>query len=422
LIQAVLTRLNSRLGKIGVTLSVLNYCQAVVGFAVNFYLARRLGAAGYGLVSYGLVAGTIAYTVINFGAERTLVRDLVQRSDPDRVLTASLVMRFLIGVAVVAVLALVLPQVIADVQKMRIVLICTLASVFWAVAPVGWFDTKYRMHHHALITLCERSVYAVLVFIVVLQRGADSVIGVVLCLLLTRLASTAAQLLIVGRQVAFDVTDLRSNIRWLMSGNVLIVLATLSNLLISHWNQLALEHRLSSSQLGMFALAFQITAVITLLQGQVIRLFVPRIAELTGKDGDAALARRSVVRYAAFCAALSLVIVVPLYLLAPRVITGLFPPEYAGSVAPLRILCLWSVIYGGGRVINAFLVNLRLNRELLMCSVGGGIVSVALGWLLIPLQGPAGVALALLVGHPVSIFAQGFFVRRELDRRRLESV
>ena len=417
MVRALITRLNSRIGRIGLTLSVLNYAQAAVGFAINFYLAWRFGAAVYGLISYGIVAGSIVYTVVNFGAERTLVRDLIQKSDPQRILTASLLFRFSLGLLLTILLFLVLPLFISEPEKIHIVLVSALASLFWASAPVAWFDAKYKMHHHASITLVERLIYGLLIVFAMTDRSTGAALSVITFLFITRAASTVFQLFVVGRTVRFDVTGLSRNVKWLASGNVLIVLAALANLMISHWNQLVLEHELSSASLGYYALAFQIIAIVTLLQNQILRIFFPKIASLTSEGADFTKARSAMPRYALFSAGLSLAIVIPIYLLAPRLITLAYPAEFQASLAPLKYLCIWVVFNGGARVINAFLINLRLDRGFFLCAVGASVVAVILGRPLITAHGAPGVAMALLVSHPISVIAQGILVEREFKRR-----
>ncbi len=406
-------------GRVGLGLSAANYVQAAVGFVVNFYLANRLGAEQYGLLSYGLVLGTVLYTLVNFGAERTLVRDLVQGRDEHAVMTASLILRGSLAVAALIVLVAVVGA--ADLPRPRrlVVLGCGTAALFWACGPVAWFDAHYQMHRQALIALAEKILYAVLV-IAVFSRGLGATAVVPASLLLvTRGLSLATQLAVARRTWKPDTRDLRRHLRWLAAGSAVIVLAALANLLISHWNQLVLEHRLSTARLGYYALAFQMIAVVTLLQNQVVRLFFPRIATLVDAGADPVLAGRKLRHYAAFGWGLSLAVVVPLLLAAPWVVDRFFTTDYRQALAPLRILGVWAVFYGGARLINAFLVNLRLDRQYLWCSLGAGLASVALGLVLVPRYGEVGVAMALLISHPMTTAAQWFFIEQELKRRRL---
>lgn len=417
LVRTFLTRMDTKIGRVGLWLSALNYAQAGVGFAINFYLAWRLGAATYGVVSYGIVAGTIIYTIANFGAERTLVRDLVQRADDRRILTASILLRTGLGLSILLLLLAVLPRAIENAEKVRVVVVSAAASLFWASAPVAWFDARYQMHRHAAIVLAERVLYGLLVAVFLTDGGAGSALQVMVYLLLTRAVSTLVQLMIVGRSEGFEAEDLPGNIRWLVKGNALIVLAALANLLISHWNQLVLEHELSSADLGYYALAFQIVSVVTLLQNQVLRIFFPRIAALTSEGANPAAARKALPRYAVFSAALSVVIVVPVFLAAPKLIDVAYPDDFRASLDPLRYLCLWVVFNGGARVVNAFLINLRLDRAFFLCAIGAGVTAVILGRPLITAFGASGVALALLISHPLSVAAQAVVTERELRRR-----
>ena len=412
--------MRSRIGRIGALLSVLNYSQAVIGLLISFYLARVLGAEKFGVLSYGIVVGTFVYTAVNFGAERTLVRDLVQREDKAAILTSSLALRGGLGLLALAGMLVILLLRGPAGEKLVVTSLCTAAALFWALFPVAWFDARYQMHRQAMVTLGEKAVYGALIFWALIGRGERDVVLVAFFLLATRATSFAVQMVLAGRSFRPDRDDVRAvarNARWLLRGNALIVLAALANLLISHWNQLVLDVQLSSERLGYYALAFQMIAVVMLLQNQMLRIFFPRIAALTARDADPVLAYSRLRRFAAIAGGMSLLVVVPLYFAAPFIIDVLFTAEYKATLAPLRILCLWVVINGVARIVNAFLINLRLDKAFFWCALLAGGVAVVLGQILIPRFGESGVALALLISHPVSAVAQWAFVRRELGCR-----
>lgn len=417
LFRRVIRAMRSTRGQIGISLTATNYLQAAVGFAANFYLANALGASGFGILSYGIVLGTFIYTFINFGAERTLVRDLIHAEDRHAILSASLILRGTLSILTIAGMGAYLSAFPLTEDKRLVLFFCTIAACFWASFPVAWFDAHYRMHVHAFITLSERVLFAATTYIY-LRHSAEPQVGpVALILLASRALSFAVQLHIAKRTLHFDFRGLRQNLRWLLRGNVLIVTAATANLLISHWNQLSLEHQLSAERLGIFALAFQIIAVVTLLQNQVLRLFFPRIANLTSLGADPRLATRKFWLYTLLGTAFSAIITIPVVALAPWVLGSLFAPAYREALAPLRVLAIWAVFNGGARIVNAFLINLRLDHAFFWSALTAGLLAVILGNILIPTLGEVGVAISLLASHPISVLMQLVRVRAELRSR-----
>ena len=413
--------LQSPRGRIGFSLSAANYLQAALGFAINFFLANRLGAAGYGLLSYGIVLGTVLYTLVNFGAERTLVRDLVQGEDRHATMTASLILRMILALVVLALVTGVVRIVDLPGQKRSVILLCTGAAMFWSCAPVAWFDAHYRMHQQAWIAFAEKVFYGALVLWGLTRPEGATAVTVAAFLLLARSASLTAQLLAARRTWRPTLNGLVGQLRWLGRQNVFIVLAALANLALSHWNQLLLEHRLSTAALGYYALAFQMISIVVLLQNQIVRILFPRVAELVRDGADPDLARRKLKVYVAGGWVLSALLMIPLLVAAPWVLRRFFSPDYAATLPPLRLLAVWAAFFGGARLVNVFLVNLRLDRQYLWCSLAAGATAVLLGFVLIPRYGATGVALALVLSHPVTTGLQWYFVERELRRRRRES-
>ncbi|MFO7654515.1 MAG: oligosaccharide flippase family protein [Candidatus Krumholzibacteriia bacterium] len=401
----------------GYGLSIASYLQATLGLGISFYLANRLGPEQYGLLSYGLVIGTVIYTCVNFGAERTLVRDLVQSRDPHGVMTASLVLRGVLALLMLGAVGGYLAVAELESDRRLVILFCSVAAIFWAGNPVSWFDSRYQMHKQALITLAEKFVYGFMVLVTFGTRGTATIATAALFLMISRGLSQALQLFVARRTWRVESARLSAHLRWLVAGNRTIVLAALASLFISHWNQLLLEHRLSTERLGYYALAFQMIAVVTLFQNQIVRVFLPRVARIVNENSDSGMARRRLRQYAALSSLLSLALVVPLAAIAPFVLDRFFAPAYAQALAPFRVLCVWVVYYGGARLVNAFTLGLRLDRPYLWSSLAAGATAVLLGLMLVPRHGEVGVALALLFSHPVTTAAEWFFIEREFARR-----
>jgi O-antigen/teichoic acid export membrane protein len=244
----------------------------------------------------------------------------------------------------------------------------------------------------------------------------DPVLGVLAALLVSRLLWCGLQWGQVLAAVRLEPSGLRAVFREMLVANAPILGAALANLLVTHANQLLVEQTQGAAELAYYAVAFQIAALVILLQGQVIRWLTPRISAVTRAGVRAEVMRRTLRRYAAAMFAITAATVFPL-LIATREWLGLcFAPEYQAAAWPLRILCVWLLLYGPALVVNQFLLGLRLNRAYLAVAVTGGVIAILLGWVLVPRYGAVGVAVTLLVSHTPSMAFQWFCVQWRIAR------
>ena len=71
------------------TFSGLNYLQSLLSFITSILLAKELGSYEYGYFAYGLIFTNTISVIIQFGLDKTLVRDLVQQDDAAQILFAA---------------------------------------------------------------------------------------------------------------------------------------------------------------------------------------------------------------------------------------------------------------------------------------------------------------------------------------------
>lgn len=406
----------SRLRRTAAWLLAFRFLQAGLAALISLWLARTLGAEEYGLLSYGLIVGAFVLIFVNFGTDVTLVRDLVQSDDTAATFTASTVQRLLLATCVgVGISAWACFFGIGQGNAWAIV-ICTVWGVMGGLLPTAWYDYRYRMHFHAAIGLAEKVLFAIAVVgLIGLFGKSNGAIIAALCLLASRIVSFVVQW---GQTcVTFrpSTTKLCAMLRSMSGANAWIFGAALTTLLITHANQIALRHEHGAAELAHFFLAFQVIALLQLAQGQIVRLLHPYVAELTTSRQSMRSVRARLMRYCAWSVLLTMPVAVLLAVFTPSLIRACLTAEFEASVLPLRILCLWSVVYAPTWVINAFLIGFRLNSQFLAVTVAVGLVSVVLGQLLIPQYGAAGVAVVLVISQSLSVGMQWVLTSRKIE-------
>ena len=404
---ALLGVMSSPKGKMALGLITFNYLQAIVTVLVNVFLANRLGEEGFGILGYGLIVSQIITAIVNFGNEKTLVRDLTHAENPAESMTASLVLRscwaVLAGIGVLVWLSL------SSMESKQFwpVIPCAIAGALMGLTPRGWFDFQYKMNIQAGLLFAEKLFYALaVVFLLSIELKTTGALVAASAFLLSRLLSMAAQWLYVLRSFRPQTNQLKKNLSWLFRQNLLVYIAILANLIAPYINQLYLGHKSGLESLGKYFVAFQIYIMIQTLQQMFNRLMGPRIAEITKPGNKVSFIRSRLFRFVSYSLLMNLSLLVPLIIGAGWGFRTFLKPEYAEAVLPFRILCTSTLFYGLGLVINQFLICLRLNFHYLAMSLSRGATALLLGLYLIPAYGLIGVAVTLLICRLVFLVVQ----------------
>jgi len=405
-----------RLGKTAAWLLAFRFLQAGLAALISLWLARTLGAEEYGQLGYGLVVSAFVLTFVNFGTDVTLVRDLVQSDDTAATLTASTVQRLVLASCVSVGIVAWSCFFGSGPGNTWAVVICAVWGVMGGLLPTAWYDYRYRMHHHAAIGFSEKILFAIAVvgLIGFFGKGNGAIVAAI-CLLASRVVSFVVQWGQTCLTFRPTTRNLRATLRSMSGANAWIFGAALTSLLITHANQLVLRHEHGAAELAHFFLAFQVISLLQLGQGQIARLLHPHVAELTTTRHSASSVRARMVRYCAWSVLLTMPVVVLLAIFAPFLIRACLTAEFEASILPLRILCLWGLVFAPALVINAFLVGFRLNSHFLGVTVVVGMVSVVLGQLLIPQYGAAGVATVLVLSQSLSVGIQWVLTSRKIQ-------
>lgn len=420
--NALLNTAKSPKGRVAAKLLIFNYLQAGLSFAVSMWLAKELGDVDYGVVGYGFTIAAICSTLVDFGGERTLVRDLTQSPDAQATMTASLLMRAILSLIVGSVAIIWLSTGVLATEHRVPLSICAISGVLFGLSPKGWYDFRYQMGTHAGIMFAEKLLYCVLtVSMVLIWPSHLGVLIVASCLFGSRLLSFILQWSKASQTFAFNASDFKENISWLIAQNTLVAAAAFANLIAPHVNGLILGHQKGEAAMGHFFLAFQVVAVVQILQQVAARMLVPRIAEVTREGTPAQQVHAYLIRFIGYSLVITLVLVVPLILLARILISSLLPESYLASVFPLRLLLFSCIAHSIGLIVNHFLICMRCNGHYFATSIGKGVLALVLGWLLIPQYGANGVAFTVLACATLTMMVQWYLTSKAISRRASES-
>ncbi len=396
--------------KILLSLVLVNFFIAGIGFMTQIKIANILGKDGFGLIAFAVALSTYSRVFVRLGTDKTLVRDLIHFPEKfGELVISSLVLRYAVMlIFIFCLLSWKLLGVNSENFTWGVVLI-VIGNSLVSLDLQAAFDSSNNMVRHAFYKLIYKSIYFMLIWVVILFDPRKlSIISVGLSAIISAVVYVSAQYYwLLGECVLDDIQrvfhDFSDIIRGSIKGNVLVLIAAIGSTSIGYFNQLVLSYYYGISELGVYAAAWILVTAANLLLMQIMRVAGPAIARLTRGYSGAEEQKRFLSLYVSFLIIASS----PLWLAAITVpdiiIQFLFKPEFASAANMLRVFGVYIIILSVGIVASQYLINARMEKSYFKCVTLGWSIGLVISFILIPKYGALGTALAVLFTHSITI-------------------
>lgn len=391
------------------------------------YVSRVLAPSQFGLVLFSQSFSIFLMLFVDWGFTPYGVRRVaVDRDDPEalantvaRTRTAQLMMAAA-SMPVTLVILIVVPKFN---QHPVFLIMAWVAAVSTGLMPNWYFVGAERVRPTAIVQLGFRVLGAALTFAlvsgpndgwIVMTFYTGSAIGM-------WLFSDA----LVYRRVPFRLLGIRAGLVAIRESGRLFI-GTIAVSLLSTFNVLLLGLFVSVAQVAQYATSERIVRTWEQILGPIGVSVYPRLAHLQAA-GRRERARRLATLAFAATAVIALAVAFVFGVFAPVWIHLIFGERFVHRGAPiLRILVLLIPLTVFGYFSAVWLMTLHRDRYLVRGAIFAGLLNVALGCILVPLDGPQGMAWSVVIATSVragSNFvavcrirgAEAFFTRRGSD-------
>lgn len=376
------------------------------GLIVGVWLARYLGPARFGLLSYAQAIVGVVGAWASLGLNAVLVRDLVHEPDSadDFLGTAFLIKGVAAAAGWLVCIGLAWLLSPTDFQMHGLVLIVALSLIFQIFDVL---DVRYQARGEAYIAAWGR------------MAGFVVASAARIALILWRApvwafaAAAAGEILLYA--VGWLMIGWRRGLRargWHFQGRYArsllaqswpLALSGLAIYVQAYIDQVMLGRLLGTTELGQYAAALRVVTVFAFLPIVLQTVVAPEIAR--AKRDHENIYRRRLYNVYRLMFVMFLAVALPLMLLGPAATTMLFGHAYRGAAALLPWLAFRLLFTNFGVARSLFIVNEGLFRFSLLTSLAGAGVNIVLNLFFIPAWGARGAIAASLVSFAVTIFA-----------------
>lgn len=370
--------------------------QAILGFFIAIFTARFLGPENYGIVTYASSLTSFVLPIVQLGFTSVLVYEFVNNPHDEGKILGTTILLSVIS-AFISILGIFTFCMITNAGEKDTIIVCVLYSislVFQATELIiYWFQAKYLSKYTAIamfIAYVAMSLYRVFLLITgksiywfSVAQSFDYVIVSILLFVVYKKKD--------GQKLSFSLSIAKRLLRrskyYILSGIMVTVFAQTGRII--------LKLMLGNAETGFYSVAVNCAGLLGFVFPAIIDAFRPSVLEK--KKISQQEYEKAVINLYAVVFQLALIFSLVLFVFAELVIEVLYGDDYNGAVSILRVIVWYSAFSYFGGAKDVWILAEEKQKYLIVLNAAGAVVNLSLNFLLIPIWGGVGAALASLV-------------------------
>lgn len=392
--------------------------QSLIQLVIGMISARYLGPSNYGLISYAASIVAFFLPIMRLGLNATMVRELMEAPEKeDEVVGTTLLMNVLSSVA--CIIGVFSFSLAANFGETETIVVCVLysTSIFFAALEMiqYWFQYKLLSKYSSLAMLAAYVLVSLYkIFLLITQRSiywfalSHSVeYGIIAIMLIALYIKHGSGKFSFSKSRAIDMLG-RSKY-YILSGLMVVIFQNTDHFMLKMIS--------GNQENGFYSAAITCAGVVQFVYLAIIDSFRPLI--LSGKKENQEEYEKNlsllygIVTYVSFIQSLFFTI------FAWLLIAILYGDDYSQSIPVLQILTWYCAFSYMGSVRNIWLLAEQKQKYLPAINLSGVVFNVILNFIMIPLWGACGAALASLLTQFFTNFVLGFILKPVRENNKL---
>lgn len=410
-----------RLFKTTLILSSSQVLSRLLSFGFSLIVARQLGVELFGKFTYVYSLIFLLNVVVDFGLSTLTVRDIVQnKSKVNLYLLHSLIIRIILAGILYSILYYYSAAISnLDIEKGRLLLILGLflfVRAFFDTA-ITYFQAYERQDINGYLNLANNLVLILAgIGFVIFQKNmfyfatAPIIAGIIVSVISISIILSKSSL-----KFHFSFEFLKTLfIKTIPFGFTLFASAAYArmNILILSW----LTSDLAVGEYGASLRLVEGFLIIPIVGARIIYPVLSRFSE--DRDYFQMIVEKSlkILIFSAF-------FIITLSIVSSKfIIVSLYSSSYANSSAVFQILVITLVSTYPNYILGSSLFSLNRQKSVLRVVVGALLLNLGLNFLLIPMIGGAGAAIAALISGIAIMSGYVWFLRDRIDTLKIISI
>jgi PST family polysaccharide transporter len=376
-----------------------------VGLLVGVWVARYLGPEQFGLLSFvGAYVGFFGI-IATLGLQDIVIRNIVQvPSSKNEILGTAALLQIISGLIAYILLIYVIFWLRPDDDSIKIIaaVLGSVTLLKFSEIAIYWFESQVLSRYIVWVQNITFIVFAFIKIFLIVKSAP----------LLAFVWATFAEALVVSilmlGMLTFKGTHIKSlkisleKAKELISDSWPLVLSGMAVMVYMKIDQIMLGQMMGDKAVGIYSAAVRISEVWYFIPMIVVASVFPSILEAKKQNQEKYNER--IRNLYALMVWMSITIAIPISFLAEPIVILLFGQEYKESSLVLAIHIWTSVFVFIGVASGKWLIAENYQILSLQRTVVGAVTNIILNYILIPIYGIVGAALATLCAQIVAAF------------------
>lgn len=377
----------------------------LAAFFVGAYVARYLGPAQYGLLSYASSFAALFAIFASLGIDSILNRELVSRpEDKEKLLGSGFIIKAVGSILAIVLMIITLLIIKTDWETNVLIIISALSFVFNAFGVIDiYFQSQVLARNTVRVQIISLIITSSLkILFIFLHLG-------IVYFAITYLID--ALILAIGFILSYKKTGLHISkwkfdkeiIKMLLRNSWPLIFSGVAVVIYMKIDQVMIKNMIGDEAVGLYSVAAKVSEAWYFIPAIICASLFPAI--VNAKKTSPVVYEKRLKNLYSLMFYISTLIAIPISLLSRFIIVYLFGAEYLGSISVLRIHIWAGVGVFLGYAIAQYLVTENLNKIYLKITIIGAVSNILLNLILIPIVGISGAAIATTISYTIVAFS-----------------
>ena len=371
---------------------------------------RYLGPTNYGVITYVASVISVLLPIMQLGLKNTLVKEFIKNpSKEGEILGTALIMNVVSSLLCMAGAIAFIS--IANAGEQETIIVCALYSLvllFQATEmTMYWFQFKLLSKYPSIATLIAYIIVAIYrLYLLITEKGVVwFAMSYVLDFFIISLI-----LLIIYKKNSSQRLSVNWNIgRQMLSRSKYYIIPSLMVVFYQHTDRIMISLMIGEVETGFYSAAITCIGITSFVFSAIIDSARPVILE--AKERNPALYEKRVVQLYSIITALSLAQSVGMTVLAKPIVLLLYGAEYSKTAGILAVAVWYNTFGYYGSVRNIWILAEEKQKYLTAINVMGASANVILNFVMIPVWGAVGAAIASIITQFFTNVVIGFILK-----------
>lgn len=372
------------------------FLRILSGVFVGIYIARYLGPEEFGVLSYVLAIATFMMAISRFGMDAILVRELVSTPEKEQLLMGTAFWLMVVAALGCYILVGAVIWSTAELVSVKIYTsIIALSTIFTSCSVVDfYFQSQVKAKYSAAcksVTLFLMSV--VKLYLIFIQ--ADFIWFVFAFLMdYAVLGLVFIVAAFYGKGCGFLKLFSWSDAKEMLKSAWPLVLGAVAIQVYMRIDQIMIRNMLGLHEVGVYSAAVRIYEAWAIVTAMITVSLLPAIVKL--KQGDEENYHKRMTQLFRLVIWMSVFAAIAVSLVSEQLMVLAFGEEYRES-APVVDIIMWTAVFAAMGSVSARYFNVeKMEKKFALRTALAALLNVGLNFLLIPIYGIKGAAIATL--------------------------